>query len=75
MIAGRRYLERGRPVVALVGWGDGRGVPALTGRFFVDGPTQPPARFGPKNVLLRRETTGEVVVRGFRGLRLPKETP
>lgn len=73
MKLGRRYLERGAPVTLLVPYGDRRGVPALSARFLVDGPTGPPARFGPKNVMLRRDTSGEVVIRGFYGLRLPKE--
>lgn len=68
MIAGQIYIERGQPVTVLCGWGDNRGEPALTFRYF----RTAPARNGPRNVLIRRadDTT---VVRTFRGLRKPKE--
>ncbi|MBG0828206.1 hypothetical protein HS041_10545 [Planomonospora sp. ID67723] len=49
-VAGRMYIERGRPVLALVGW---------AGR-------------GPRNVLILRWESGELVVRPFRGLRRPR---
>lgn len=64
MIAGRTYLERGRPVTVLIGWGPGRGDPDITARIFAD----PPQRHGPRNVLIRR-ADGTTTVRGFRGLR------
>jgi hypothetical protein len=67
MIAGRTYLERGLPVQVLCGWGPGNGNPDLTRRYFHTAPKQ----FGPRNVLIRR-TNGETVIRGFRGLRKPK---
>lgn len=69
-MTGRTYLERGNPVTVLIGFGHGAGIPALTARFFV----APPKRLGPRNVLIQR-ADGSRTVRGFRGLRLPKETP
>lgn len=68
MIAGRTYIERGQPVQALCGWGNNRGEPALTARYFATAPT----RNGPRNVLIRRDDD-TTVVRTFRGLRKPKE--
>ena len=49
-VAGRTYLERGRPVVVPTASGPGG---------------------GPRNVRIRRQD-GTVVVRPFRGLRLPR---
>ncbi|GGS97755.1 hypothetical protein GCM10010156_64940 [Planobispora rosea] len=49
-MTGRIYIERGRPVLALLGW---------AGR-------------GPRNVLILRWESGELVVRPFRGLRRPR---
>lgn len=59
---GKTYLETGRPVVVLVRWASGEPV-------LFPGQTR---RYGPRNVLIRRES-GECVVRSFRGLRKPKK--
>lgn len=58
--AGRMYLERGEPVVVLVGWRQTRPV------LHVPGVTTRPT--APRNVLVER-ADGTRVVRPFRGLR------
>jgi hypothetical protein len=68
VIAGRTYLERGLPVVVLIGFGPGGGDPDATTRYF---PGRRPKN-GPRNVLITR-ADGTRTVRPFRGLRKVKD--
>jgi hypothetical protein len=67
-VIGCTYLERGRPVVVLCGWKNGKGDQELDRRYR----TEQRSRFGPRNVLIERED-GTKIVRPFRGLRRPRE--
>jgi hypothetical protein len=69
-MTGRTYLERGRPVTVLVGWRNGQGEPELDQALRT---VQRP-RYGPKNVMVRRED-GSIVIRPFRGLRKAGDAP
>ncbi len=65
MIVGQAYAERGQPVVILTQWRHSTGVPSPHVLWVA-----PPARTGPRTVLIQR-ADGSRVVRGFRGLRKP----
>jgi acetyl esterase len=68
VITGRSYLERGEPVTVLIQWRHSTGVPSPHVLW-----VKPPARTGPRNVLIER-ADGSRVIRGFRGLRkMPEE--
>ena len=60
-VVGRTYLERGQRVLVLAQWRTGAAVPE--GSVAIHGKGH-----SPRNVLIRR-STGELVVRPFRGLR------
>lgn len=64
---GRTYLERGQPVVVRVAWTR----PATPGPGEAVRWLRPPRVTGPRNVLIRR-SSGALIVRPFRGLRLPR---
>jgi hypothetical protein len=69
-ITGRTYLERGRPIVVLVRWGDIKADPEpAVGSIQLLVTTKP---YAPKNVLIERED-GTRAVRPFRGLRTVKK--
>lgn len=63
---GRTYLERGAPVVVLTRWATPTAEPVSPLVW-----TRPPKRHAPRNVLIERGD-GTRVVRGFRGLRVPR---
>jgi hypothetical protein len=65
---GRTYLERGKPVTVLTRWANTK--PGDVPAWLV---WHHPPKGTPRNVLIRRETTGELVVRPFRGLRRPAD--
>jgi hypothetical protein len=65
-VIGRTYLERGQPVVVQVAWNR----PAAAGPGGAVDWLRPPRVTGPRNVLIRR-VGGALIVRPFRGLRLP----
>lgn len=69
-VIGSTYLERGQPVVMLRRWAAsaGNAVPDVVIWH------RPPARSAPRNVLIRRADRS-LVVRPFRGLRLPRPYP
>lgn len=67
---GRTYLERGQPVVVLKRWGkNNAGFCEPIGPFDDCSWSD---RGGPRNVLIKR-SSGELVVRPFRGLRKPPD--
>lgn len=68
---GRTYLERGQPVTVLIRsrWSAPPPAPAVPWIVWL----RPPRRTAPRSVLIQR-ADGTKVVRGFRGLRKPKET-
>ena len=62
-VVGRTYLERGQRVLVLAQWRTGAAAPDVS--VAIHGNSR-----SPRNVLIRR-STGELVVRPFRGLRKP----
>ena len=64
-VTGRTYLERGEPVVVLIGWAAAPAAPAAPAAVAW---LRPPRRHGPRTVLIKR-ADGRLVVRPFRGLR------
>lgn len=73
-IVGKLYLERGERVTVVAAWGGGTTWAeqvAANGTAYAFNLTwhgRRPAR-GPRNVLIHRHATGELVIRPFRGLR------
>lgn len=68
-ITGRTYIERGEPVTVITAWRQQRKVERLP-----VGPLLRLSTSSPRNVAVRR-ADGTVVVRPFRGLRVPREAP
>lgn len=69
MITGGVYLDHGRPVTVLAAW-SGRYTDLPEQTILQDRGVRVP-RTGPRNVLIER-ADGACVIRGFRGLQVPR---